>query len=113
VSGSGNAPDVLFGVENTPTIIFGGCKISKQIGIIMNTQTNQTPNGVYLFNPTVNSNQLFEVVSACLCKAHALSTVAATTDFEAYDVDILNNYLWAISDLLRETRWLYGKIYKS
>ena len=75
----------------------------------MNASPSQTPNGIYLFNPAVNPNQLFEATSACLCKAHALAAIAATTDFEAYDANIINNYLWAISDLIRETKWLHDK----
>lgn len=75
----------------------------------MNTQTNQTPNGVYFLNPELNPQQLYDCINACLCKAEALATAAATTDFEAYSDDTINNYLWTLSDLIREARWLYGK----
>lgn len=75
----------------------------------MDTQTNYSPNGVYLLNPELNSQQLYDAISACLNKAEALAITAATTDFEAYGVDVISNYLWALSDTIREARWLYGK----
>jgi hypothetical protein len=34
----------------------------------MNTQSNQTPNGIYLLNPEINSQQLFDTINAYLCK---------------------------------------------
>jgi hypothetical protein len=57
------------------------------------------------------SNQLYDSVNACLCKAEALAIVAATADLEAYDPKVLNNYLWTLSDLVREARWLFEKTY--
>lgn len=75
----------------------------------METHLNQTPNGVYLLNPKLNPQQLYDTISACLCKAEALATTAAATDFEAYSADTINHYLWAISDIIREARWLYDK----
>lgn len=77
----------------------------------MDTLTNQTPNGVYFLNPELNSQQLYDAIHACLSKAEALATTAATTDFEAYGVDTISNYLWALSDAIREARWLYGKLH--
>jgi len=44
-----------------------------------------------------------------LCKAEALAATAATTDFEAYNADTIGNYMWVLSDIIREAKWLYGK----
>jgi hypothetical protein len=75
----------------------------------MNISINKTPNGVYLLNPELNPDQLFDAVNACLYKAEAIAMTAATTDFEAYTSEVINNYMWALSDLIREARWLFGK----
>ncbi|HSW93587.1 MAG TPA: hypothetical protein VLJ15_04440 [Gammaproteobacteria bacterium] len=76
----------------------------------MSTQQNQTSNGIYLFNPAVSFNQLFEAVNASLCKAHAIAAIGAVADMDVYDADIVNNYLWALSDIIQEAKWLHGKI---
>lgn len=75
----------------------------------MDIQTNHSPNGVYLLNPELNPQQLYDAINACLSKAEALATTAATTDFEAHGIDTISNYLWILSDTIREARWLYGK----
>jgi hypothetical protein len=76
----------------------------------MDTQSNQTPNNVYLFNPELNPQQIFQAIAVCLSKAEALAITAATTDFEAYEPDTINNYMWTLSDIIREAKWLYGKV---
>lgn len=48
----------------------------------MNIQPSQAPNSVYLFNPNIDHNQLFNAMSACLSKAEALALTAATADFD-------------------------------
>lgn len=74
----------------------------------MDTQLKQTPNGIYFFNPNVNPQQLFNAVNACLCKAEALALTAATTDFESYNPDTINNYLWALTDIIHEAKYLHN-----
>jgi hypothetical protein len=76
----------------------------------MKILSNQTPSGVYLLNPELNSQQLYDTINSCLSKAEALAITAATVDFESYEPDTINNYLWALSDIIREAKWLYGKI---
>lgn len=79
----------------------------------MDKQLEQTPNGIYFFNSNVDPQQLFNAVNACLCKTEALALTAATTDFESYDSDTINNYMWALSDIIRETKCLYEKATRS
>jgi hypothetical protein len=85
-------------------------KLSSQIGNIMNTKTDQTPNSVYLLNPEIKPCQLSSAISASLSKAEALALTAATIDFDGYDPDTINNYMWTLSDLIREIKWLYEKV---
>ncbi len=75
----------------------------------MDNETNNSINGVYILNPKLNQQQLNDAISACLSKAEALAITAATTNFEAYTDEILTNYLWTLSDIIREAKWLYGK----
>jgi hypothetical protein len=75
----------------------------------MQTRSNQTSSGVYLFNPDIEASQLSSAISASLSKAEALALTAATMDFDGYDPDTINNYMWALSDLIREIKWLYEK----
>lgn len=76
----------------------------------MNSRLNETPSGVYLFNPEISQQQIFDAMSACLCKAEALASTAAAIDFEIYTPETINNYLWALSDTLREAKLLCSKI---
>lgn len=36
--------------------------------------------------------------------------LAATTNFEAYSSETIRNYMWALSDIIREARFLQEKI---
>lgn len=76
----------------------------------MNIQLTQLPNGIYILNPEVSSQQLFDAKNACLCKAEALAAMAAASDFDAYTSEIISNYLWALSDMIHEARWLHKKL---
>lgn len=73
------------------------------------TTVNQTPNGVYLLNLTIPSHQFFETINACLCKAHALAAIATTIDLEAYSAEVFHDYLWALSDIIHEAKWLHDR----
>ncbi len=75
----------------------------------MNTQSIQTLNGIYQLNSNLTPQQLYDAVNACLCKAEALAATAANTDFETYSAETIGNYMWVLSDIIREARWLYGK----
>lgn len=67
---------------------------------------NQTFNGLYHLNPELEPQLLSDAINACLSKAEALAVIAATIDFECYESEIISNYLWALSDSVREARWL-------
>lgn len=75
----------------------------------MNNPMNLSPNKLYHLNQAANSRQLFEAVHVCLCKAEALATVATRCDFENYDAKCVNDYLWALSDLVDEAQWLFER----
>jgi predicted metal-dependent HD superfamily phosphohydrolase len=64
------------------------------------------PNGIYQLSTELNPQQITDAIDACLAKAEALAVTAATIDFDAYTTDIISNYLWAVSDIIREARWL-------
>jgi hypothetical protein len=76
----------------------------------MDNQIKHPFKEVYLLNPKLNSQQLYDAINACLCKAEALAATAATTDFEAYESDTINSYMWALRDIIHEAKWLYNKI---
>ncbi len=75
----------------------------------MDNQTDNSINGIYILNPKLNQQQLNDAISAYLSKAEALAITAATTNFEAYTTEVLTNYLWALSDTIREAQWLHEK----
>lgn len=67
-------------------------------------------NGVYHLNPRFSTKQFSDLISMCLCKAEALALTGATIDFGNYHADIASNFLWAISDLITEAKWLQTKL---
>lgn len=78
----------------------------------MPTSAHLLPNDLYQINPQLNNQQVFDALNACLCKAEALAITAATTDFEAYTPETFSNYLWALSDIIREAKWLHEQAEK-
>jgi hypothetical protein len=72
---------------------------------IKNKSSNCTPS---TFQQS-NQNTLYDTLHAYLCKAEALAAVAVDVDFEIYDSEIVSNYLWALSDVVREARCLVEK----
>src|SRR5262245_23677080 len=77
---------------------------------IMNNKNNLSLNGLYKLNPEIDTNQIAEAVSDHLCKAEALALIASSADLDTYPPEIISNYLWALSDIIREAGWLYEKI---
>jgi hypothetical protein len=71
----------------------------------MNNQSASIFSGIY----SSGFQQLFDAVNACLCKAEALAVTAATTDFESFESNIINNYMWALSDIVREAKCLHAR----
>lgn len=69
--------------------------------------TLTTPDGIFSFNADTTVEQVYKGISARLCKAEAL---AANMDIECYSSEIISNYLWVLSDIVRESRSLYEVI---
>lgn len=76
----------------------------------MNISSDQKFSSVYSINSDVNFNQLSDAMSACLAKAEALAITASTMDFEAFTSEIISNYLFTLSDIIREAQFLYKKL---
>lgn len=73
----------------------------------MTTQFPTSPDNIYLFNAESTVDQVYKGISARLCKAEALAAVAANMDIECYSPEIISNYLWVLSDIVRESKSLY------
>ena len=78
----------------------------------MNIQANELFKNIYVLNPEISSQQLLSAIKERLCKAEALALVAAEIDFESCSPSVVENYVWAMMDLIRESRWLFEKIRK-
>jgi hypothetical protein len=76
----------------------------------MNNQTNHFSNNLYQLNSDLKPQQLFDAVSACLSKAEALTSIATTIDMEIYTSEVVNNYLWALGDIIREAKCLHKEL---
>ena len=77
----------------------------------MPSQSRSLNNDLYILKEDVNNKQISNAINRCLCKAEALATIASMIDVEAIESDIINNYLWELSDIIREARWLYGHLF--
>ena len=74
----------------------------------MNIHSPALPNGIYLLKEGLSYQQLSAAINRCLCQAEALAVIATIVDAETVGLDTVNNYLWALSDMIQEARWLYG-----
>jgi hypothetical protein len=74
----------------------------------MSTQSRSFANDIYFLKEGLNNQQLSSAINRCLCQAEALAMIAAIIDVEAVGSDIINSYLWVLSDIVREARGLYG-----
>jgi hypothetical protein len=74
----------------------------------MPTQSRSFANDIYFLKEGLNDQQLSSAINRCLCQAEALAMIAAIIDVEAVGSDIINNYLWMLSDIVREARVLHG-----
>lgn len=52
---------------------------------------------------------LTNALSAYLGKAEALALIIATTDLQEYNLKTISDYLWALSDLIKEAKCLHDK----
>jgi len=76
----------------------------------MNIQSNVLPNDIYLLKEGLSQQQLLSAINRCLCQAEALAVIATIVDADAAGADIINNYLWTLSSIVQETKWLYGHL---
>lgn len=76
----------------------------------MTIQSSASLNDIYVLKTGLSHQQLSSSINRCLCQAEALSVVAALIDAEAVGLDTINNYLWTLSDIIQEARWLYGHL---
>ena len=76
----------------------------------MNSQSNVLPNNIYLLKEGLSQQQLSSAINRCLCQAEALAIIATITDAEAVGLDTINNYLWTLSDIVQEAKWLHERL---
>jgi len=76
----------------------------------MNTQSNVLPNDIYLLKEGLSQQQLSAAINRCLCQAEALAVIATIADAEAVGMDTINNYLWTLSDIVQEAKWLHAHL---
>ncbi len=74
----------------------------------MNIHSHVSPNHIYLLKEELSQQQISAAVNRCLCQAEALAVIATIADVEAVGIDIMNNYLWALSGMIQEARWLHA-----
>jgi len=56
-------------------------------------------------NPEILNN-----LNKFLCKAEALAAILEIADLETVATHVIDNYLWALSDYIREARQLYNRL---
>lgn len=74
----------------------------------MSIQSHVLPNDIYFLKAGLSKQQLSAAINRCLCQAEALAVIATIADAETVGVDTMHHYLWALSDIVQEARWLYG-----
>lgn len=79
----------------------------------MSTLANPALGKLYYLNNNVTPNDLHEAINACLSKAQSLAAVMATVDTDEYKTKLINNYLWALSDIVYEIKFLYQQLTKN
>ena len=76
----------------------------------MTIESHGLPNAIYLLKEGLSHQQLSAAINRCLCQAEALAVIATIADAETVGLDTINHYLWALSDLIQEARWLYDHL---
>jgi hypothetical protein len=76
----------------------------------MSIQSHALPNDIYLLKEGISHQQLSAAINRCLCQAEALAIVATVVDAETVGLDTIDNYLWTLSSIIQEARWLYGHL---
>ena len=65
---------------------------------------------VYHINSQTTKQQLNNSLRRSLAKAEALAVLATLVDFETVYEEIIDNYFWALSDLIQESKKLFEQI---
>lgn len=73
----------------------------------MNIQSNVLFNDIYHLKEELSQQQLSSAINRCFCQVEALAIMASIIDVEAIGNETVNNYLWALSDIVREAKWLF------
>ncbi len=68
----------------------------------------QSLNNIYLLKEGLSQQELSAALNRCLCQAEALAIIATIIDAEVVGVDAINNYLWTLSEIVQEAKWLHG-----
>ena len=76
----------------------------------MNTQSKVLPGDIYCLKEGLSQQQLSAAINRCLCQAEALAIIATVIDTETVGTDTIDNYLWTLSDIVQEAKWLYGHL---
>lgn len=74
----------------------------------MNIHSRVLPSNVYLLKEGLSHQQISAAINRCLSQAEALAIIATIVDSETVGADTMNHYLWALSDMIQEARWLHG-----
>lgn len=74
----------------------------------MNIHSHTPPNPIYQLKEGLSLQQISTALNRCLCQAEALAVIATINDSETVGIDTMNHYLWILSDVVQEARWLYG-----
>ena len=67
---------------------------------------------IYLLKNDLSQQQLIAAINRSLCHAEALSLAASVINVESLGTDIMDNYLWALSEIIQEAKYLHDN-YKS
>ncbi|MCD6040111.1 MAG: hypothetical protein K0S27_1511 [Gammaproteobacteria bacterium] len=77
----------------------------------MNISSHVFSDDIYILKEGLTHQQLSAAINRCLCQAEALTVIATLADAEAIiKLDTMNNYLWALSDIVQETQYLYENL---
>ncbi len=74
----------------------------------MNKQS--ASNNIYLLKEELTQQELSAALNRCLCQTEAMAIIATMIDAETVGVDVLNNYLWTLSNIVQEAKWLHGHL---
>jgi hypothetical protein len=69
-----------------------------------------SPNGLYFLNEHLSSHHISQAIGMYLSKAQAMAVIATLIDVEGVKADVMESYLWTLSDILQEVKWLHDEL---